>query len=77
MRENDAFDKERTEWKKTASKSFQNKRARSLSRSRLKNMTHGRKNSTEDQELVTSFGVLAFSRRKQRVQQSGLLLIVL
>ncbi|THH04035.1 hypothetical protein EW145_g5817 [Phellinidium pouzarii] len=60
LRDNAAFDKERKEWKKKASRSFQNKRSRSLSQSRVKAKAKlVAKVEDDESELVTSFDLIA------------------
>ncbi|KAI5120060.1 hypothetical protein M0805_007810 [Coniferiporia weirii] len=60
LKENAAFDKERNEWKKKASQSFQNKRSRSLSQSRVKAKAKlAAKLADSESELVTSFDLIA------------------
>lgn len=60
LKQNEAFDKEREEWKSKAAKSFGNKRSRSLSKSRARNRMRHVQDDRES-ELATSFGMIAAS----------------
>lgn len=60
LKQNEAFDKERDEWKAKAARSFGNKRSRSLSRSRVRGKMKQMQDDRES-ELATSFGMIAAS----------------
>ncbi|KAL5498940.1 hypothetical protein ACEPAH_1458 [Sanghuangporus vaninii] len=60
LRQNEEFEKERSEWKAKASRSFGNKRSRSLSRSRMKAKAKlNGKPSESESELAFSFDLIA------------------
>ncbi|OCB90557.1 hypothetical protein A7U60_g2235 [Sanghuangporus baumii] len=60
LRQNEEFEKERSEWKAKASRSFGNKRSRSLSRSRMKaKVKLNGKPSESESELAFSFDLIA------------------